>query len=77
MADTNIPAEIASSLKGIFGSINADRLTELLVALMLSLIGFLIARFVSNTFIRTIGSRFNAHQKLVWRRGIFYFIFLR
>ena len=76
MADTNIPAEIASSLKGIFGSINADRLTELLVALMLSLIGFLIARFVSNTFIRTIGSRFNAHQQLVWRRGIFYFIFL-
>lgn len=76
MADTNIPAEIASSLKGIFGNINTDRLTELLVALALGLIGFLIARFVSNTFIRTIGSRFNAHQKLVWRRGIFYFIFL-
>src|SRR5690606_31727899 len=35
-----------------------------------------IARFISNTFIRTIGVRFNAHQKLVWRRGIFYFIFL-
>ncbi|MGA8884100.1 MAG: mechanosensitive ion channel family protein [Acinetobacter sp.] len=76
MADTNIPAEIASSLKGIFGNLNTDRLTELLVALVLGLIGFLIARFVSNTFIRTIGSRFNAHQKLVWRRGIFYFIFL-
>ena len=76
MADTNIPAEIASSLKGIFGNLNTDRLTELLVALALGLIGFLIARFVSNTFIRTIGSRFNAHQKLVWRRGIFYFIFL-
>lgn len=76
MADTNIPAEIASSLKGIFGNINTDRLTELLVALALGLIGFLIARFVSNTFIRTIGTRFNAHQKLVWRRGIFYFIFL-
>ena len=76
MADTNIPAEIASSLKGIFGNLNTDRLTELLVALALGLIGFLIARFVSNTFIRTIGTRFNAHQKLVWRRGIFYFIFL-
>jgi small-conductance mechanosensitive channel len=47
-----------------------------LVALSLAVIGFLIARFVSNAFIRTIGSRFNAHQRLVWRRGIFYFIFL-
>ena len=76
MADSNIYQEITNSLKGIFTSINTDRLTEILVAIVLSLIGFLIARFVSNTFVRTIGSRFNAHQRLVWRRGIFYFIFL-
>ena len=76
MADSNIPKEITSSLKGIFTNINTDRLTEILVALSLGVIGFLIARFVSNAFIRTIGSRFNAHQRLVWRRGIFYFIFL-
>ena len=76
MADSNIYKEITNSLKGIFTSINTDRLTEILVAIVLSLIGFLIARFVSNTFVRTIGARFNAHQRLVWRRGIFYFIFL-
>lgn len=76
MADSNIPKEITSSLKGVFTNINTDRLTEILVALSLAVIGFLIARFVSNAFIRTIGSRFNAHQRLVWRRGIFYFIFL-
>lgn len=76
MADSNISKEITNSLKGIFTSVNTDRLTEILVAVVLSLIGFLIARFVSNTFVRTIGARFNAHQRLVWRRGIFYFIFL-
>ena len=76
MADSNISKEITNSLKGIFTSINTDRLTEILVAIVLSLIGFLIARFVSNTFVRTIGARFNAHQRLVWRRGIFYFIVL-
>lgn len=76
MANSTISGEVTSSVKGIFTNINTDRLTELLVAIVLCFIGFLIARFVSNTFIRTIGMRFNAHQQLVWRRGIFYFIFL-
>lgn len=76
MPNNSIPQEVGSSLKGIFTSINTDRLTEIVVAIVLCFLGFLIARFVSNTFIRTIGIRFNAHQQLVWRRGIFYFIFL-
>lgn len=76
MANSTISGEVTNSLKGIFTNINTDRLTELLVAVVLCFIGFLIARFVSNAFIRTIGTRFNAHQQLVWRRGIFYFIFL-
>lgn len=76
MADTNIPKDIASSFTSIFTNINFERLSEIAVALILCLIGFVIARLVSNTFIRTIGSRFNAHQRLLWRRGIFYFIFL-
>ncbi len=71
-----IPQDIASSLKGVFTGINTERLSEILVALVLCLVGFILARIISNTFIRTIGSRFNAHQRLVWRRGIFYFIFL-
>ena len=54
MADSNIPKEITQSVKGIFTNINTERLTEILVAVILSIIGFLIARFVSNAFIRTI-----------------------
>ena len=76
MADSNIPKDVAISLKGIFTNINMDRLSEILVAVVLCLIGFIFARLVSNAFIRTIGMRFNAHQRMVWRRGIFYFIFL-
>ena len=76
MPDSNIPKDVASSLTSIFTNINFERLSEILVAIILCTIGFLIARFVSNSFIRTIGTRFNAHQRLLWRRGIFYFIFL-
>jgi len=76
MADSNIPKDIADSLKSIFTNINTERISEILVAVVLCFIGFVLARIISNTFIRTIGARFNAHQRLVWRRGIFYFIFL-
>ncbi len=76
MADANIPQEVTRSIKNMFGVVNTDRFVELLSALLLCVIGFFIARFVSNTFINTVGARFNAHQALVWRRGIFYFIFL-
>ena len=71
MPNSNIPQEITSSLKGIFTNINTERLTEILIALVLCFVGFLLARLVSNTFIRTIGTKFNAHQRLAWRRGIF------
>ena len=80
MAETSIPKDVATNLtdtvKSIFTGINLDRLSEILVAIILCFIGFLIARLVSNTFIRTVGNRLNAHQRLLWRRGIFYFIFL-
>ena len=76
MPDSNIPKDVASSLASIFTNINFERLSEIVVAIILAFIGFVIARLVSNAFIRTIGNRFNAHQRLLWRRGIFYFIFL-
>ena len=76
MPDSNIPKDLANSFKGIFTNFNTDRLSELLVALILCVVGFFLARLISNAFIRTIGARFNAHQRLVWRRGIFYFIFM-
>lgn len=77
MADTSIPKDIADSLTSIFTNINTERISEILVGVVLCFIGFVLARIISNTFIRTIGSRFNAHQRLVWRRGIlFYFLTL-
>ncbi|AWL29959.1 mechanosensitive ion channel family protein [Acinetobacter defluvii] len=76
MAESNIPKDIVNSLKSIFTNINVDRVSEIAVAIALCFVGFILARVVSNTFIRTIGFRFNAHQRLVWRRGIFYFIFM-
>lgn len=75
MADS-LTKTVTNSLTNPFTSINTDRLTEIFIAIVLCFIGFLIARVISNTFIRTIGTRFNAHQRLVWRRGIFYFIFI-
>ena len=76
MAESQITKDVTQTITGLFTNINTDRLTEILVAVILCFIGFLIARFISNAFIRTIGSRFNAHQRLIWRRGLFYFIFL-
>ncbi len=76
MPDSNIPKDLADTFKGVFTNFNTDRLSELLVALILCVVGFFLARLISNAFIRTIGVRFNAHQRLVWRRGIFYFIFM-
>lgn len=76
MPDTNIPKDVADNLKSVFTDINTERLSEIAVAVVLCLIGFIFARIISNTFIRTIGTRFNAHQRLLWRRGIFYFIFV-
>ncbi len=76
MAESNLSKDLIDSLKSVFTGINTERFSEILVALVLALIGFLLARVVSNTFIRTMGMRFNAHQRLVWRRGIVYFIFL-
>ncbi len=74
--DWNISQDIKESMSNIFAHINAERLSEMLVAAILGLFGFFLARLVSNTFIRTAGPRLNSHQRLVWRRGIFYFIFI-
>lgn len=76
MPSTNITQDIERSLKAIFTNINTERLSELLIAVFIAFFGFMLARIVSNTVVRTVGLRFNAHQRLVWRRGIFYFIFM-
>lgn len=76
MAQTDLTQDVLNGLGRIFSSVNTSRLSELALALALCFFGFVLARLISNTFIHTIGVRFNAHQQLVWRRGIFYFIFM-
>jgi small-conductance mechanosensitive channel len=56
--------------------LHSDKFEGLITGLFLMLMGFLIAKGVRNGFMRTMGNRFNSHQKLIWGRGIFYFIFL-
>ena len=76
MSDSKIVDGVFSSLTGTFSGWKSDRIIEIIVAVVIIILGFFIARLVSNTFIRTVGAKFNAHQSLVWRRGIFYSIFL-
>ena len=76
MAQTDLTQDVLNGLGRIFSSVNTSRLSELALALALCFFGFVLARLISNTFIHTIGVRFNGHHPLVWRRGIFYFIFM-
>ena len=76
MSDSKIVDGVYSSLSGTFSGWKTDRIIEIIVAVVIIVLGFFIARLISNTFIRTVGVKFNAHQSLVWRRGIFYSIFL-
>lgn len=73
---TDITTQLQEALRDIIPNINTARITDVLVAAILLILGLVLARFISNAFIRTIGARFNPHQRLVWRRGIFYFIFM-
>lgn len=72
----NVTGQLHDALTGIIPTFNTDKLTDLLVATILMVLGLVLARFISNAFIRTIGRRFNPHQQLVWSRGIFYLIFI-
>ena len=74
--DWNFLQDLKSSLNSVIKYANPERLSEIVLAIFLAVLGFMLARLVSNTFIRTIGPRLNSHQRLVWRRGIFYFIFI-
>ncbi|MDO4223921.1 MAG: mechanosensitive ion channel family protein, partial [Acinetobacter sp.] len=60
----------------MWAALKSDRIIDVILAIILVVIGFALARLVSNTFIRAVGSKLNSHQSLVWRRGIFYSIFL-
>ncbi len=76
MAEHTIFQDVIAGVKDTFTHIPTEKISQYLTAIVVIVLGFFIARVVSNGFIGTIGSKFNAHQSLVWRRGIFYTIFL-
>lgn len=76
MAEINPTQELKAFGNTLLQSIHTDRIHEIIIAILFAIIGFFIARLVSNTFTATIGKRLNQHQNLIWKKGIFYFIFI-
>lgn len=76
MAEINLTQELKAFGNTLLQSIHTDRIHEIIIAVLFAIIGFFVARLVSNTFTATIGKRLNQHQNLIWKKGIFYFIFI-
>jgi small-conductance mechanosensitive channel len=55
---------------------NPERLTDISAGIVLILVGWLIARLLSGAFVRATQHRLTAHQLLLGRRTIFYFLLI-
>lgn len=67
--------ELNNLLKPISAFLSSSRMADLLSAIIMIGMGFLIAKLSRHTILKTIGRRFNSHQRLIWGRGTFYLIF--
>lgn len=52
----------------------SDKIEGFIIGTLVLLTGYLIAQLVTTAFVKTMSQRLTAHQLLVWRRGIFYFL---
>ncbi|HNC85450.1 MAG TPA: mechanosensitive ion channel family protein [Agitococcus sp.] len=52
----------------------SDKVEGFIIGALVLLTGYLIAQLVTTAFVKTMSQRLTAHQLLVWRRGIFYFL---
>ena len=52
----------------------SDKVEGFIIGALVLLTGYLIAQLVTTAFVKTMSQRLSAHQLLVWRRGIFYFL---
>ncbi|HMU87378.1 MAG TPA: mechanosensitive ion channel family protein [Agitococcus sp.] len=52
----------------------SDKIEGFIIGALVLLTGYLIAQLVTTAFVKTMSQRLSAHQLLVWRRGIFYFL---
>lgn len=51
---------------------HSDRLGDVIAGTVLILVGWMLARFFSRVFERSMHHRLTTHQRLVWRRFIYY-----
>lgn len=68
--------EIEHALQRIAAFFTSDKVEGMLTGCALIFLGLFIAKGLRNALLRTIGGRFNPHQKLIWGRGIFYLVFI-
>lgn len=54
----------------------SDRTEGFIIGALLLMTGYLLAWLATSAFVRAMRYRLTAHQLLVWRRGIFYFLLL-
>lgn len=54
----------------------SDKAEGFIIGGLLLAFGYFIAHLATKAFVRTMSQRLTAHQLLVWRRGIFYFLLL-
>jgi small-conductance mechanosensitive channel len=68
--------EINRLLDRISTFFSSDKVEGMITGAVLILIGVLLAKLCRNMFLRAMNTRFNPHQKLIWGRGVFYFILM-
>lgn len=56
--------------------LGSDRLTEITAGVILILVGWILAKLLSNAFVRTMQHRATPHQLLLGRRAIFYLVLM-
>lgn len=56
--------------------LGSDRLTDIVAGVILILVGWILAKLLSNAFVRTMQHRATPHQLLLGRRAIFYLVLM-
>lgn len=54
----------------------SDKVEGFIIGGFILLLGYLVAHLITKAFVKTMSQRLTAHQMLVWRRGIFYFLLM-
>ncbi|PTQ88276.1 mechanosensitive ion channel family protein [Agitococcus lubricus] len=54
----------------------SDKTEGFIIGGILLVLGYLVSHLVTTAFVKTMSQRLTAHQLLVWRRALFYFLLL-